>query len=62
MSWRSRLWSCAYAAGEGVRRDPARALPLLRRAVAEERARGRTGPAAAALARLEAELAAPARA
>jgi TPR repeat protein len=51
-----------YAAGEGVRRDPARALPLLRRAVAEERAKDRSGPAAEALARLEAELAAPAAA
>jgi TPR repeat protein len=47
-----------YAAGDRVARDPARALPLLRRAAAEERARGRSGPAAAALARLEAETAA----
>jgi TPR repeat protein len=46
-----------YAAGDRAPRDPARALPLLRRAVAEERAEGRSGAAAEALARLEAELA-----
>ena len=45
-----------YAEGDGVARDPDRAIAHLRRAAAEEEANGRSGTATSALRRVEASL------
>lgn len=45
-----------YAEGDGVARDPAKALDYLRRAAADEKANGRSGTATTALDRVEAAL------